>query len=358
MRESCEIPRRTPPAASSAATIRASVLSLILDGLDRRGIPVHDLAAGAFPGAARIADPYAELDLRQYVATFEQAATLAREPFFGLRLAEEIGLEQFGPIAILILAARTLGDVLRTWSRYARIWQSGTAVELTVNDDFAECLYQISDPTIWPRRQDNEFTLALTCRLFRASVGPQWAPLEVQFEHPAPEDVDVASARRLYHRAFRCPVEFGASANRILVDRADLLTPAVAAYRSLAPFVEPLLRTLEPSEAAGELLSERVAQLVRSRMGESEVRLPELAAALRLSSRSLQRRLQAEGSSLRTIVQDCRRQRAEAMLTDPSRQVTAVALGLGYSDTSVLSRAFKQWTGISPRSYRKGRGDD
>ncbi len=341
------------PPAPDKAMIRASVLSLILDGLASRNLPVDHLLAAHMAQAGQLADPYAELELRQYIAIFEGAAVLARDPFFGLRLAEEIELEQFGPLAIVMLAAGDLGEALRAWSRYARTWQSGTVTEVVTHGEVTECLYQISDATIRPRRQDTEFSLALTCRLFRSAVGSQWSPIEVQFEHGAPDGYDTAAARRVYQRAFRCPVEFGASSNRIVIDSSDLKVPSGGAYQSLAPFVEHLLRKLEQPERAPGLLSERVMQLVRNRMGHQALTAPALAAALGLSTRTLQRRLEIEGTSLRAIVRECRLRRAEAMLEDPFRQVTAIALGLGYADTAVLSRAFKDWTGSSPRAHRR-----
>lgn len=334
------------------ATVRAGVLSLILGGLSSRNLSADRLLEGQ-AAAGQLADPYAELDLRQYVSLFEQAAALARDPFFGLRLGQEIEIEQFGPLGIIILGAGTLGEALRAWARYSGTWQSGTATEVVCKGDVWECVYQISDDTIEPRRQDTEFTLALVRRLFHAAVGGQWAPLGIQFEHPAPEGTNTSAARRLYQRTFRCPVEFGCSSNRILVDHADLDLPTVGAYHRLAPHVEYLLQRLERSEHTVAPLSERVTRLIRNRLGHQPVTASAIASVLGLSTRTLQRRLMDEQTSLRAILRECRRSRAEAMLADPKRQVTTVAHSLGYAGTAVLSRAFKGWTGLAPRTYRR-----
>lgn len=341
--------------APERATVRASVLSLILDGLASRSLPIDGLLGAGATDPSRLADPYAELDLRRYIAIFEEAAALAHDPFFGLRLAQEIEIEQFGPLGIVILSAGNLGRALRAWARYSRTMQSGTLTEVITRGEVTECVYQISDSGIQPRRQDSEFSLGLVCRLFHGAVGRQWAPLAVEFEHAAPEGFGTAAARRLYQRAFRCPVEFGASSNRVLVASADLDLPTAGAYHGLAPFVEHLLRTLERPEAT-ERIAERATRVVRDRLGQQSIALTAIANALGLSARTLQRRLEAEGTSLRHIVRDCRRSRAEAMLADPQRQVTTVAHSLGYADTAVLSRAFRLWTGTPPRAYRRRKG--
>ncbi len=343
-------PREAPVAGN--ATIRASVFSLIVDGLASCNLPIDQLLVGHIePG--QLADPYCELDLRRYVAAFETAAVLARDPFFGLRLGQEVEIEQFGPLGIVILAAGTLAKAMCAWARYSSTWQSGTVTEVVPKGDVWECVYQISDDTIRPRRQDTEFTLALVCRLFRGTLSRQWAPLGIQFEHAAPEGLGTSAARRLYQRAFRCPVEFGCTSNRILVDHGDLDVPTVGAYHGLAPHVEHLLQTLEHPDHAPERLSERVTRVIRNRLGNQPVTVPGVASALGLSARTLQRRLESEGTSLRILIRDCRRSRAEAMLADPRRQVTAVAHSLGYAGTAVLSRAFKGWTGAPPRTFRR-----
>ncbi len=338
--------------AAGGATIRAGVLSLIVDGLASRNLPIDQrLMEHIHPG--ELVDPYCELDLRQYIAAFETASVLARDPFFGLRLGQEVEVEQFGPLGIVILAAGTLGKAIRAWARYSSTWQSGTVTEVVSKGDVWECVYQICDDTIRPRRQDTEFTLALVCRLFQGAVGGQWTPLGIQFEHAAPEGLETSAARRLYQRAFRSPVEFGCTSNRILIDHADLDLPTVGAYHALAPHVEHLLQTLERPVRTPQRLSERVTRLIRNRLGYQPVTAPAIAAALGLSARTLQRRLEGEGTSLRHLIRACRRSRAEAMLADPRRQVTTVAHSLGYTDTTVLSRAFKAWTGASPRTYRR-----
>lgn len=346
------MPHSTVPVTREGATIRANVLSLILDGLASRRLPVQPLLARHVE-MGLLEDPYAELDLRRYVAIFEEAAVLAHDPFFGLRLGQEIEIEQFGPLGIVILAAGTLGKAMRAWARYSSTWQSGTTTEVVSKGDLWECIYQISDETLRPRRQDTEFTLALVCRLFHAAVGHSWAPLGVQFEHAAPDGFETSTARRLYQRAFRCPVEFCATSNRILVDRNDLDLPAAGAYHGLAPHVEHLLQTLERAERHSQSLGERVKRLTRNRMGYQPITVPTVATALGVSRRTLQRQLAIEGTSLRAIVRECRRGRAEAMLADPKRQVTTVAHSLGYADTAVLSRAFKLWTGKTPRNHRR-----
>ena len=346
------MPHPTVPPARDGANIRAGVLSLVLAGLANRNLPVKPLL-DRYAQLTRLEDPYAEFDLGRYVAVFEDAAALANDPFFGLRLGREIEIERFGPLGVVILAADTLGNAMRAWARYSGAWQSGTVTEAVPKENVWECTYRISDESIRPRRQDSEFTLALVSRLFCAAVGREWALRGVQFEHAAPGGLDRSTVRRQYQRAFRCPVSFCAGSNRILVDRRDLGRPTLGAYRALGPHVEHLLQTLQGVARLPQSVGERATWVIRRRLGERPVTASPVASDLGLSTRTLQRRLEAEGTSIRHLVRACRRHRAEVLLADPARQVTTVAHSLGYADTAALSRAFKTWTGFAPRIYRR-----
>ena len=346
------VPHPTVPVCRDGANIRSGVPSLVLAGLVNRRLSVGPLLDRHAPSTS-LEDPYAEFDLRRYVALFEDAADLASDPFLGLRLGREIDIEQFGPLGIVILAADTLGNGVRAWARYSHTWQSGTVTEVASREDVWECTYRICDETIRPRRQDSEFTLALISRLFHEAVGRQWAPLGVQFEHAAPGGLETSMVRRLYQRIFRCPVTFGAGSNRILIDRSDLGRPTLGVYRALGPHVVHLLRMLEGPERLPQSVEDRVTWVIRRRLGHRPVTASAVASDLGLSTRTLQRRLEADGTSIRALVRACRRHRAEALLADPARPVTTVAHSLGYADTAALSRAFKTWTGFAPRIYRR-----
>lgn len=81
-----------------------------------------------------------------------------------------------------------------------------------------------------------------------------------------------------------------------------------------------------------------------------------VAAELKLSERSLRRRLTEEGTSFRDLLQDARKERAQTILSKPGMSLSVAAEQLGYSDTAAFSRAFKEWTGMSPgRFLRKPR---
>ena len=88
-------------------------------------------------------------------------------------------------------------------------------------------------------------------------------------------------------------------------------------------------------------------------MSSSLPTLADIAAAVRVPERTLQRRLADEGVSFSILVDDVRRNLAFKDLADPSLSVTEIALRLHFADPAAFYRAFKRWTGESPVTYRR-----
>ena len=102
---------------------------------------------------------------------------------------------------------------------------------------------------------------------------------------------------------------------------------------------------------AEETLREQVTHCIAKRLGRASIELDLVARELGLSARSLRRRLDEENTSYRDILQAERRLKAEKLLGTGRLRISELAAGLGYSDVAVFSRAFKSWTGFSPRDY-------
>jgi AraC-like DNA-binding protein len=81
--------------------------------------------------------------------------------------------------------------------------------------------------------------------------------------------------------------------------------------------------------------------------------LDEVAARLKLPSRTLKRKLAAAGTGFLTLLDEARLDRAARLLQADARTVDEIAITLGYSDTANFTRAFRRWTGTTPAAYRR-----
>jgi AraC-like DNA-binding protein len=327
-------------------SIRANLLAPILEPLAVRGFDTTAiLRRHALPTTQPI-DPYQLIPLAGYAALFEHAAVLLEDPFLGLKLGQAFQPELLGPLGFMFRASVDLGTALRQLSSYVNVWQSGTHLELVAAGETAICTYQIDDPRLRPRRQDAEYSIASICALIRNFLGAAWAPLEIHFEHPG-------RAHRAYARAFGAPVYFGQNLNRLILRQSDLARAGICSDRAMVPFMERHLHDLARESREQPTFTSQVRHLIAARIGLGPITLPAIASELGLPARSFQRRLAEERTSFRRLVRDHRRTLAEALIKNQATTVTSIAHSVGYAETAVLSRAFKSWTGTSPRDFAR-----
>ncbi|MBV8685187.1 MAG: helix-turn-helix transcriptional regulator [Alphaproteobacteria bacterium] len=95
-----------------------------------------------------------------------------------------------------------------------------------------------------------------------------------------------------------------------------------------------------------------VEALVEPLLGEGPVRVGEVARQMGLSRQTLYRRLKEEGATFEAVVDGLRRRLALGLVGQKGLAVKEAAYRLGFADPAAFSRAFKRWTGLSPRAYR------
>ena len=102
-----------------------------------------------------------------------------------------------------------------------------------------------------------------------------------------------------------------------------------------------------------QLSADAVCRLIDSLLPGGYPVIEEVAALLGFSPRTFQRQLQEEGLNYSELVEHCRCRAACASLEHTREPIREIAANLGYRDPSSFSRAFRRWTGATPRTWRK-----
>jgi AraC-like DNA-binding protein len=105
-------------------------------------------------------------------------------------------------------------------------------------------------------------------------------------------------------------------------------------------------------------VAEQAMRQLRARVVLGDATRESVASHMALSSRSLNRRLQEEGTSFRELLDRARFQVAQQLLLGTRMSVTSVALALGYAETSAFNHAFQRWSGQSPGEWRQRAAGD
>jgi AraC-like DNA-binding protein len=336
--------------SSLIPTVRASVLFPVISRLDRGSGGTDALLAVHGLLRSQLTDPYAEVPLARYVALLEQAAVVLRDPSLGLHLGQNARSADLGPLGLLLSKAPTIRSAFERMSRFLHALQTAALVGLEDVDNMTVWTYQIEDPMIWPRVQDTEMTLAGTWQLVRSAGGRHSAPLEVHFEHDAPKD------RSALESFFQAPVLFSQPTNRLLLSTADASRPIRNEDQELRFVLERHVGDLLATRKTETDLLRRVQQLIGLYIGIGRVTIDRLAEDLGIAPRTLQRELAKRNTSLRLLLREHRQTVIEARFGAGHCNFADLAQTLGYADATVFWRAFKSWSGTTPRDMRNQRG--
>ncbi|MGA0561293.1 AraC family transcriptional regulator ligand-binding domain-containing protein [Ancylobacter sp. VNQ12] len=318
------------------ASIRASVLLSVVTQLDRQTGKTDMILAGHGLLRSQLEDPYGLIPMARYIAVFEDAAVHTGDAAFGARLGSTFKPADIGPIGMLLQLSGTIRAALRRMARHVGVVQGATGIGVVEEDDRLIWSYHLQDPRLWPRRQDAEYSVAATCQLVRSGFSAGWNPVEVHFEHAAPQDT------LALQRLLRCPLLFGQSANRIVVDNRDADRVYRSEDRDLIAILERHVADISAKEAIAPGIADQVKALIGIYLGHKPITLPTIAAELGLSVRTLQRRLAEEGASLRELVR-VQRQAIIAHHQGAAASKARIAETLGYADSTVFWRARRAW---------------
>jgi AraC-like DNA-binding protein len=297
------------------------------------GLTDHDLA----DGDSRVA--YSTV-----VALWEAAGAYTRDPDIGLRWCESLRARDWGLVGYAMSFSRTLGEALRRLGRYCRILTDSAEFAL---ERLGDKHVAATDTELTLRcRPSVDYRLGAVLRLSRTITGVDILPVEARFTYAQPRSI-------LEHRRlFRCPLLFAQAQSRIVYDARDLELPIPRGDETLAGYLSGQAEMVRRSLVTGTSVRDRVRAAVWASLSEGKPPLGQVAKALQMPRRSLQRHLAREGTSLNREVDDIRKRMAMAALRDRRHSVEEVAFLLGYAEPSTFFRSFKRWTGTTPRQYR------
>jgi AraC-like DNA-binding protein len=330
------------------ATVATTSSRALLAACRQLGLDTDALLADAGLTREEVENPDARLPAAAVATLFRRALVVSGDAELPLRAAEAVPFGAYKIIDFLAASAPTVGDGLAHVARYFPLINSAVELRIREHDDGAMGveLRTPLDPAGVPRPYA-EYALAVTFLHCRHAAGFAWPLQEVRFAFPRP---DVATA---HERLFGCAVSFDARANELVIAREVWDAPSHGAASSalLRVLEEHADRTLASLRSSGTLES-RVTELLVKALRGGDPSLEAIAKALHLSPRTLQRRLQAEGSSFADVLDRTRRSTADVYLKERGLALTEIAYLLGFSEQSAFSRAFQRWYGVAPSRYR------
>jgi len=328
-------------------TVQAKAVEKIVNAAAAHGTIAETLYRAVNLDPSVLHDPDNRIPFAQLVALYEKAAELTGDADFGLHLGQNITPTAFDVVGYCALNSSTLGAAFMRVARYHSIWTDGALFTLETANNTSAIVYSYVDTSMHEHRQDAEMTLATVTTLCRNIASPDFAPTTVEFQHDAPADTSE------HEKLFRCPIEFRAPSNKLSFPTGFLSLPIAKADASLCALLdrhaEELLAKFPPRDS----LVDQVRSIITGELRGGDPSLERVADQLNLTPRTLQRKLQELGASHHEVLEQMRRQLAIQYLRERDMAICEVAYLLGFSESSSFHRAFKRWTGLTPKEFRR-----
>ena len=328
--------------STSASWVRGIAEKLKASGLD-----VQALFDEAGLDMTALNDPDTRYATEKISLLWELAAARSGNPVIGLAMPHLMPPAGFDVLAYAMMTCSNLLAAMHLMVRYLRVVSDAASVMLQEDDEGYWVALELFGGERAVPRQRMEFVLVTLLTFFRWTAGRDIHPLTVDFVDAAPADLQP------YRDAFQCPLRFNAPAHRMLFSHADLALPL--------PTSNPVLAELHDRFAGERLdrldnakISSKTRELIIRRLPNGDPQRSDIAAALCMGERTLQRRLQEEGTSFQELVDDTRRDLARHYLGQRHLMLSQAAYLLGFSNQSTFCRACKRWFGMSPGEYRSG----
>ncbi len=334
-------------------TVAVHFARLVTDYCEQHHLNQPQLLAAAGLTAPCLQELDSRLLFTQFVQLCDTASEQLQDPLLGLHLGQHIKPGYFGSHGFALISCQTVDELLQQSMRYSSLVMDACRNEIEVQEENTIRLWRSNLANNAPiGRLQDELNMAAWLTLARWTTGINNAnPAWVAFRHAEP------SLKLLgeYQALFRCPIHFNAPETAIAFASHYLHMPLPQANAGVQRMMYDLcakqLAQLHDHQDAPWLAA--CKQAIIQSIPHAVPELETIALSLHLTARELQRRLAEKNLVFRHLVDELRFQLAENYMQDLRLNVVDIAYLLGFSEQSAFQRAFKRWTGITPKEYRQ-----
>jgi AraC-like DNA-binding protein len=269
----------------------------------------------------------------------ERSAEIAGDRYLGFRLGSQLDLSEWEPIALAASDAQSVGELLTRFTLNAVEHSSSTEFYLKIDGEHSTFGFErtVSPPTL--PGQNDAFYLGFMSRLLIQATQDYWDSSQVLFQVADPDCIPMTD-------------------DRLRIAMGDKLGIQIRfpSQWLLESYERSTFQTSNVDKAVGQppdsLLGSLRAALI-PHLHEPDLTVAKAAKICGYNNRRLSRELRGEGTTLSKEIAKLRAERAKNNLADTNQRIAEIALTVGFSDPTVFSRAFRNWTEQSPQEYRR-----
>jgi len=289
--------------------------------------------------------PRVLLKTGELFALWRAIGEVSENPAIGLLLGTETKTERFHPVSLAALSTENFGTAVKQMARYKQLTCPEEIAQQMDEEEWSiRFRWLLADEVEPPVLIECAFAWVLS--VARHGTGTRLSPVRVEFVQPRPHVKTI-------ERHFGCPVVCGASHNAIVFRAADAQRPFVTRNAELLAMLAPQFEEELKRENADENFVERIRIAIQQKLTGQRPTIEDIANTLHISTRTIQRRLQDEGSSFQRVLEEARHLLARQYLNNSVLELNEAAYLLGYNDANSFVRAFRTWEGVPPARWRE-----
>ena len=316
-----------------------------LQRLEELGVRAPAVLRRAGLPQAFIHQARALLNTEELFALWRAVGEVSTDPSIGLLLGTETKTERFHPIGLVALSSENFGSAIDQMARYKQLTCPEEILQEKNDEEWSiQFRWLLADEVEPPVLIECCFAWVLSTA--RVGTGTRISPVRVEFVQPR-------AHVKTIERHFGCPVVCGTPRNAIIFRATDANRPFVTRNAELLGILAPQFDEELKEENGDENFIERVRIAIQQRLTGRRPTIEDIADALHISSRTLQRRLQDDGSSFQRVLEEARHQLARHYLNNSVLELNEAAYLLGYEDGNSFVRAFRTWEGVPPARWRE-----
>ncbi len=315
--------------------VRAASLTGYFEVAEDLRLDVVPLLRRAGIARSMLTNPEQVIPARSVVRLLEESAEEAGCITFGLRMAEHRQISDLGMVSLLLIHQPTLSEAFEVLGEFRTRINTNLTLQIEKHEDsvFLREHFALNPPVA--SRQVNDVALGVLYKICRTMMGEDWRPQCVCFSYERPPQPQ----RAIYDRLFDCPLQFGADFHGTVVSSNDMARPNPRTDAALARHARDLVRAMiDPGERT---MCEEVEQSIRLLMPAGRANVGAVADALGTNIRTLQRRLDVEGTSFSELLDRVRVQQVSQHFANRRLRLTDVAHLLGYSTLASFSAWYR-----------------
>jgi AraC-like DNA-binding protein len=334
-----------PPALAQFPTASGALTRLAYRHAVEGNLVISPLLRKAGLTLQQIDNSKHRLSVKSQIKFLNLVAAGLGDELFGFHLAQDFDLREIGTLYYIMASSETLGDALQRAARYSRITNEAVHLKYQKNRDIV-ITFEYIDVARHQDRHQTEFFMMALVRLVRHLSGHHLLPIRVTLTHH----------RDGFHPAFRsffgCDVAFGSAMDEIAFAGSVQSMPLASADPFLHAMMIAQCEQMHVARLRPIALRARVENEVAPLLPHGNAQASEISRKLGMSQRTLARRLAAEGLSFTIILDEMKFDLARHYLMEADLPITTIAWLLGYQEVSAFTRAFRRWTGKTPKQAR------